>query len=105
VAISNYFRYYRYPYVNYRYADGKGFSSANTHLIASYLADEDDDSDAYDQFPRYNVLFVDMEAIGRPRPANDHARSANYLNAFDWRLDVGKRDLFIITNKAHWKFI
>ncbi|CCH57620.1 hypothetical protein BN8_p06816 (plasmid) [Fibrisoma limi BUZ 3] len=103
LAMSNYFRYYYYTYVNYRYADGQGYSTGNTHLIASSIKEDDEQNEPEDRFLRYNVIFVDVAGISRPRPANDHARTETYLNEFEHRFDVGKRDLFIKVKKRFRK--
>ena len=92
-AISNYYRHYFYPYVSYRYADGEGYSTQNTHLIASNLGEGEPLESTH--LSRYNVLFVDVEGITKARPANDHAQAEGFLNGFSHRFDLGKRDLFI----------
>ena len=92
-AVSNFYRNYQYPYVSFRYAEGTGYATENTHLIAPPKGEKVNPNEP-PAFPHYNVMMIDAEGIQKPRPANDHAQAEAFLSTFAHQFNMGKRDLF-----------
>ncbi len=78
VALSNYHQGYRYPYICYRHGDGRGYSTANTHLTK-----------------QHNVLFVDLAEITQTQAPRDDDQAREYLSSFGSQFDLGKHRLLI----------
>lgn len=78
VALSNYHQGYSYPYICYRHGDGRGYSTANTHLTK-----------------QHNVLFVDLAEITQTQAPRDDDQAREYLSSFASQFDLGKHRLLI----------
>jgi len=88
-ALSNYYRFYRYSYVSFRYVQHGLIKSANSHLI-KHTIDKDSGEILIE---RTNIIFVDEIALVK-QATYANKEVVDFLNTFTDVIPLGKVDFY-----------
>jgi hypothetical protein len=89
-AISNYYKYYTYTFVSFKYLDtGTGMLvSENSHIVKNMVRE------GRLLKKKSNIIFVDLQAMETHCPYQNK-KVESFLEGFENRFDYGVQDLFI----------
>jgi hypothetical protein len=89
-AISNYYKYYNYTFVTFKYLDsGTGtLISENSHIVKNMVRE------GRLLKKKSNIIFIDSQALQNHCPYQNK-KVESFLNDFQFKFDFGVQDLFI----------